>query len=209
MINTIPREEKKLFKKVEIAGAGFINFYIKEHAIINKLIDIEKHGESYGNCDIGDGEKVLLEFVSANPTGYLHMGHARNACVGDSVSKIRFKVVRDQILSEDKKPPTAVPQLLGVARASLQSESFIAAASFQETTKVLADAAIAGRRDCLRGLKENVILGHIIPAGTGFPDLLRSVVGREKIQLESLAGPDSAPTADEAAKKLTAVMESS
>ncbi len=95
IIQNIPREEKKLFKKVEIAGAGFINFYIKEHAIINKLIDIEKHGESYGNCDIGDGEKVLLEFVSANPTGYLHMGHARNACVGDSVSKILSAVGYD------------------------------------------------------------------------------------------------------------------
>ncbi|MDA2920194.1 arginine--tRNA ligase [Desulfobacterota bacterium AH_259_B03_O07] len=95
IIQNIPREEKKLFKKVEIAGAGFINFYIKEHAIINKLIDIEKHGESYGNCDIGDGEKVLLEFVSANPTGYLHMGHARNACVGDSVCKILSAVGYD------------------------------------------------------------------------------------------------------------------
>lgn len=88
IIQNLPDDQKSLFKKVEIAGAGFINFYIKEHAIINKLIEIEKNGESFGNCDIGVGEKVLLEFVSANPTGYLHMGHARNACVGDSISKI-------------------------------------------------------------------------------------------------------------------------
>jgi DNA-directed RNA polymerase subunit beta' len=57
---------------------------------------------------------------------------------------------------------------MGITRAALQSESFISAASFQETTKVLADAALAGRRDPLTGLKENVILGHLIPCGTGF-----------------------------------------
>jgi hypothetical protein len=57
---------------------------------------------------------------------------------------------------------------MGITRAALQSESFISAASFQETTKVLADASLAGRRDTLSGLKENVILGHLIPCGTGF-----------------------------------------
>jgi DNA-directed RNA polymerase subunit beta' len=57
---------------------------------------------------------------------------------------------------------------MGITRAALQSESFISAASFQETTKVLADAALAGRKDGLSGLKENVILGHLIPCGTGF-----------------------------------------
>jgi len=66
------------------------------------------------------------------------------------------------------KPATAKTLLLGITKASLRSESFIAAASFQETTKVLTQAALAGRVDRLNGLKENVILGHLVPAGTAF-----------------------------------------
>jgi DNA-directed RNA polymerase subunit beta' len=66
------------------------------------------------------------------------------------------------------KPATASTQLLGITKASVQSSSFISAASFQETTKVLTEAALAGKIDNLVGLKENVILGHLIPAGTGF-----------------------------------------
>jgi len=66
------------------------------------------------------------------------------------------------------RPATANTLLLGITKASLQSESFISAASFQETTKVLTEASLAGKVDHLRGLKENVILGHLIPAGTAF-----------------------------------------
>src|SRR5205814_10126439 len=77
---------------------------------------------------------------------------------------------------ESKSPPTFVPptpptcstQLLGITTAAVQSDSFISAASFQETTKVLTEAALAGKVDYLVGLKENVILGHLVPAGTGF-----------------------------------------
>jgi DNA-directed RNA polymerase subunit beta' len=68
---------------------------------------------------------------------------------------------------------------MGITRAALHSESFISAASFQETTKVLADASLAGRRDNLGGLKENVILGHLIPCGTGFG--LYKKLGIEKL----------------------------
>jgi DNA-directed RNA polymerase subunit beta' len=66
------------------------------------------------------------------------------------------------------RPATASTQLLGITKAAVQSESFISAASFQETTKVLTEAALAGKVDRLVGLKENVILGHLVPAGTGF-----------------------------------------
>ncbi|MCM8758071.1 MAG: hypothetical protein NC903_03315, partial [Candidatus Omnitrophica bacterium] len=66
------------------------------------------------------------------------------------------------------KPASATPLLMGITKASLATESFISAASFQETTRVLTDAAASGRRDELFGLKENVIVGHLIPAGTGF-----------------------------------------
>jgi len=65
-------------------------------------------------------------------------------------------------------PATAATQLLGITKAAVQSSSFISAASFQETTKVLTEAALAGKVDTLVGLKENVILGHLVPAGTGF-----------------------------------------
>ena len=87
---------------------------------------------------------------------------------GQLVDKIRVREENQRALAEGKRPATFEPKLMGITRAALQSESFISAASFQETTKVLADAALAGRRDPLTGLKENVILGHLIPCGTGF-----------------------------------------
>ena len=71
------------------------------------------------------------------------------------------------VITEGGEPAVARPLLLGITRASLSIDSFISAASFQETTKVLTNAAIAGSKDELRGLKENVIIGHLIPAGTG------------------------------------------
>ncbi len=88
IIENLPPEKELLFKKVEIAGAGFINFYVKEEAIVSKLREIEDSGEKFGTSSLGKGEKILVEFVSANPTGFLHIGHARNAVVGDAVSRI-------------------------------------------------------------------------------------------------------------------------
>ena len=88
IIENLPSEKDDLFNKIDIAGAGFINFYVKEHAIVNKLSEIETNGDNYGKGNIGQGEKVLVEFVSANPTGFLHMGHARNAVVGDTIARI-------------------------------------------------------------------------------------------------------------------------
>ncbi|MCR4315391.1 MAG: DNA-directed RNA polymerase subunit beta' [Planctomycetes bacterium] len=84
------------------------------------------------------------------------------------IDKIRLMRVNKETEADGGKKASAVPQLLGITKGSLQSESFISAASFQETTKVLTEASIAGRKDDLLGLKENVILGHMIPAGTGF-----------------------------------------
>ena len=73
------------------------------------------------------------------------------------------------ISTRGKAPALGEPMLLGITKASLSTESFISAASFQETTKVLTEAAISGKSDYLRGLKENVIMGRLIPAGTGMP----------------------------------------
>ena len=79
------------------------------------------------------------------------------------------------MIEKGGKPAKAEPLILGITKASLSTDSFISAASFQETTKVLTDASIAGTVDYLRGLKENVIMGRMIPAGTGFPGILRTV----------------------------------
>jgi DNA-directed RNA polymerase subunit beta' len=72
------------------------------------------------------------------------------------------------VVEQGGKPAEAVPVLLGITKASLETDSFISAASFQDTTRVLTEAATLGKVDRLRGFKENVIMGHLIPAGTGF-----------------------------------------
>jgi DNA-directed RNA polymerase subunit beta' len=86
------------------------------------------------------------------------------------VDKVIFEEVNQKIVEEGQKPAIAEPLILGITKASLSTESFISAASFQETTKVLTDASIAAKVDYLRGLKENVIMGRIIPAGTGLDE---------------------------------------
>ena len=86
---------------------------------------------------------------------------------GDQVEKGRFLAENQRLLDEGRQPATADPLLLGITKASLATESFISAASFQETTKVLTEASVNGWTDHLRGLKENVIMGRLVPAGTG------------------------------------------
>jgi DNA-directed RNA polymerase subunit beta' len=88
---------------------------------------------------------------------------------GDLVDRRYLKRLNEQILQDGKSPARAMQVLLGVTKASLSTESFLSASSFQHTIKVLAGAAIEGKVDYLRGLKENVIIGKLIPAGTGFP----------------------------------------
>ena len=90
-----------------------------------------------------------------------------NFLVGEHVDKVLFLEENQRVMASGETPATAKPLLLGITKASLSTDSFISAASFQETTKVLTEAAITGARDELRGLKENVIMGRLIPAGTG------------------------------------------
>jgi DNA-directed RNA polymerase subunit beta' len=85
----------------------------------------------------------------------------------EQLDKLDFDELNDRLVSEGKKPAHAVPVLLGITKASLQTRSFVSAASFQETTRVLTEAAVSGKADLLEGLKENVIVGRLIPAGTG------------------------------------------
>ncbi|MCX7767247.1 MAG: DNA-directed RNA polymerase subunit beta', partial [Candidatus Sumerlaeia bacterium] len=102
--------------------------------------------------------KVIIEDVGSTRILY-----------GQLVDKWAFLEENERVLAEGGQPATARPRLLGITKSSLETESFIAAASFQETTRVLTDAAIRGRVDYLYGLKENVIMGLLIPAGTGLP----------------------------------------
>ena len=90
-----------------------------------------------------------------------------NFLEGETVDRFRFRDENDKVIAEGGDPATFQPVLLGITRTSLMTESFISAASFQETTRVLTEASVQGKMDGLLGLKENVIIGHLIPAGTG------------------------------------------
>ena len=92
---------------------------------------------------------------------------ASNLLPGEIIDRIKFENLNEKLISENKKPSIGDRVLMGITKASLQTESFISAASFQETTRVLTDAAIKGKIDTLQGLKENVIVGRLVPAGTG------------------------------------------
>ena len=105
------------------------------------------------------------------------------------IDRLDFEEVNNRVLAEGGEPATAQTVLLGVTKASLNTSSFLAAASFQETTRVLTEAAINGAKDHLIGLKENVIIGKLIPAGTGAPANLAARKERERrAALEALAG---------------------
>ena len=118
---------------------------------------------------------------------------------GQIVDKFMFRSANDQIRQRGGKPATASPLLLGITKASLFSESFISAASFQETTKVLTEAALSGKTDDLLGLKENVILGHLVPAGTGHPSyntkIVEKLVSEEELA-EQLVGSETDAATD-------------
>lgn len=86
---------------------------------------------------------------------------------GDQITKGELTEINEELIANGEQPAEARPLLLGITKASLTTDSFISAASFQETTKVLTQAALEGKRDALRGLKENVIMGRLIPAGSG------------------------------------------
>ena len=101
-----------------------------------------------------------IEVMSVGDTRFIY---------GQQVDKYQFHAENKRVTAEGGQPAIARPMFQGITKAALNIDSFISAASFQETTKVLTNAAIAGKTDELRGLKENVIIGHLIPAGTGMP----------------------------------------
>ena len=119
---------------------------------------------------------------------------------GEQIDKARFLEVVDELEAAGKEPLTIEPVLLGITKASLATESFISAASFQETTRVLTEAAVRGLKDELRGLKENVIVGRLIPAGTGFAHHAERRRTREQEFAEQLQELEDAQNAAAAAE---------
>ncbi len=113
-----------------------------------------------------------VRIIDAGDTSFIY---------GEEVDRREFEQENIKVAKEGGKPAQAAPQLLGITRASLSTDSFISAASFQDTTRVLTDAACGGKTDYLYGFKENVIMGHTIPGGTGFAHhkAVKSVVERE------------------------------
>ena len=114
-----------------------------------------------------------------------------NFLIDEQVEKHVFEKENARVIERGGQPAVAEPMLLGITKASLSTESFISASSFQETTKVLTEAAICGKTDDLRGIKENVIMGRLIPAGTGLPAYkrLQIVVDDDRREVTPHAAP--------------------
>ena len=123
-----------------------------------------------------------IEIVDHGDTNFLN---------GEHVNRSEFKEANDKAISENKKPAKGNHILLGITKASLQTDSFISAASFQETTRVLTEAAVSGKTDALAGLKENVIVGRLVPCGTGsFMSQVRLEASKKDRELLSKASED-------------------
>jgi DNA-directed RNA polymerase subunit beta' len=130
--------------------------------LVNEIQDVYRlQGVSINDKHIEVIVRQMLQKVEIDDSGETDL------IQGEQVDKIEFDEVNARVVAEGKKPATAHPVLLGITKASLQTRSFISAASFQETTRVLTEAAVNGKIDTLDGLKENVIVGRLIPAGTG------------------------------------------
>ena len=138
--------------------------------------------------------------------------------VEEQIDREEYEAINAKAVEDKQKPATSKPVLLGITKASLQTSSFISAASFQETTRVLTEAAVSGKVDNLVGLKENVIVGRLIPAGTGaVMNRMRQVAGdrdqviedgrRKQREAEEAALEAAAEAANEAAKEAEKVEE--
>ena len=130
--------------------------------LLNEIQEVYRlQGVKINDKHIGVIVRQMLQKVRITDPGDTHLLEGENA------DRAEFRDVNRQAMLDEKKPARSEPLLLGITKASLTTESFISAASFQETTRVLTDAAVRGARDDLKGLKENIIIGHLIPAGTG------------------------------------------
>ena len=134
----------------------------------------------------------------------IHPGSSR-LLDGEQLEVSRLKIINRELEAQGKEPIVYLHDLLGITKASLTTESFISAASFQETTRVLTEAAVAGKNDELRGLKENVIVGRLIPAGTGY------AYHKERMRKRAMPSTDDIQTtisAEEATANLAELLNS-
>ena len=137
-----------------------------ENALQTFLVDEVQQVYRMQGVDINDKHLGIIIRQMLRKVQIVQVGDT-NFIYQQQVDKFKFQAENERVIAQGGQPAVARPLLLGITRASLSIDSFISAASFQETTKVLTNAAIAGSKDELRGLKENVIIGHLIPAGTG------------------------------------------
>lgn len=169
---------RQMMKKVEIVDSGDTSFL--EGELVNKFEFTTKNDELFG-------KKVVVD-----------PGDSTELKAGQIITARKLRDVNSQLKRKDLKlveardavAATSVPVLQGITRASLQTDSWISAASFQETTKVLNEAAVNGKVDYLEGLKENVIVGHLIPAGTGLKKYRNIIVG-SKEEMEAVTSTKS------------------
>ena len=168
---------RQMMRKVQINEPGDTRFL--EQQIVDKLDFAEENDRIWGKkvvVDAGDSETMKPGMIVT----------ARK--LRDENSQLKRRDLK-QVVVRDAMPATSTQILQGITRASLQTKSFMSAASFQETTKVLNEAAISGKTDFLEGMKENVICGHLIPAGTGLREFSKIVVG----DMEDYEKPDTRP----------------
>ncbi|MEW5874668.1 MAG: DNA-directed RNA polymerase subunit beta' [Candidatus Zixiibacteriota bacterium] len=149
---------------LSIKGANAVQEYL-----VNEIQEVYRlQGVKINDKHIETIVRQMLQKVRVDTVG------DTNFLEGEVVDKNIFRDENESVLMEGGAPATFEPLLLGITKASLTTESFISAASFQETTKVLTEAAVSGKTDHLKGLKENVIIGHLVPAGTGL-EVYRSI----------------------------------
>jgi DNA-directed RNA polymerase subunit beta' len=159
---------RQMMNKVRIEDPGDTRFF--EEQIVDKWDFIEENDSMFDKVVVTDaGDSTELQ-----PGQIITVRRLR-----DENSMLKRKDMR-QVATRDITPATSTQVLQGITRAALQTSSFMSAASFQETTKVLNEAAIQGKVDPLENLKENVICGHLIPAGTGLRRYERMVVGSKE-----------------------------
>jgi DNA-directed RNA polymerase subunit beta' len=162
---------------LNILGPDYVERYI-----VRQVQEIYRlHG-----IDINDRHVELIVRQMMRKVRVIDPGET-DFLVGDRVDRVHFKTVNALLRAENKRPAVAKPVLMGITMASLGTESLLSAASFQETTRILAEAAISGKADYLYGLKENVIIGKLIPAGTGVPSFRKKYLGENLSELDAQA----------------------
>jgi DNA-directed RNA polymerase subunit beta' len=142
---------------LEILGPNALQRYLVDE--VQKVYRLQ--GVAINDKHIEVIVRQMMKKVKIEDSGDTHF------LVGEQIDRLVFEEENSKVIKQKGKPAQALPMLLGITKASLSTDSFISAASFQETTRVLTEAAINGARDSLRGLKENIIMGRLIPAGTG------------------------------------------